>query len=106
MLIIPLRPTPSQTLTIPLAGQNCRINVYQREHGLYLDLIVPTLKAEPLVAGVACRNNNRIVRYAYLGFVGDLKFFDELGQSDPSYAGLGGRYQLVYLEAADLAGGA
>lgn len=103
MLIVPLRPVASQTLTILLAQQNCRINVYQREHGLYLDLLVPALQAPPIVAGVVGRNNNRLVRYAYLGFAGDLKFFDELGQTDPYYTGLGTRYQLVYLESSDLA---
>lgn len=102
MLIVPLQPTPSQTLTVFLGAQNCRVNVYQKAFGLYFDLTVPTLQATPLVAGIICRNANRLVRYAYLKFVGDFEFFDQQGKSDPDYTGLGGRFQLVYLEAADL----
>lgn len=104
MLIVPLRPVANQTLTVLLAGQNCRVNVYQQDHGLFFDLIVPALlPTSPVVAGVICRNNNRMVRYAYLGFVGDFKFIDTLGLTDPHYTGLGDRYQMVYLEAPDLA---
>lgn len=105
MLIVPLQPVPSQTLTVLLANQNCRINVYQKAFGLYFDLTVPTLSVSPLVAGVVCRNANRLVRYAYLGFIGDFEFFDQLNTmspSDPDYTGLGSRFQLVYLEAVDL----
>jgi hypothetical protein len=42
------------------------------------------------------------VRSAYLGFVGDLCFFDTQGTEDPTSPGLGTRYLFVYLEAADL----
>jgi hypothetical protein len=103
MLIVPLQPTPNQTLTVLLGNQNCRINVYQKFFGLYLDL---TIGATPILAGVICQNANRIVRYAYLGFVGDLAFFDTQGSDDPTFTGLGSRWQLVYLEAADLLTGA
>jgi hypothetical protein len=106
MLIVPLQAVPNQTLTTLLANQNCRINIYQKALGLYFDLLVPSLTQTPLVAGVICRNANRLVRYGYLGFVGDFEFFDQQGKTDPSYTGLGGRYQLVYLEAADLVQGA
>lgn len=97
--IIPLKATPNQTLTVLLANQNCRINVYQKFFGLYVDLAVGAL---PVLNGVIAQNANLIVRYAYLGFVGDLAFFDTQGSNDPDYTGLGSRYQLVYLEAADL----
>lgn len=100
MQIIPLQATPNQTLTVVLGNQNCRINVYQKFFGLYLDLAVGDT---PILLGVICRNANRIVRYTYLGFVGDLAVFDTQGSNDPDYTGLGSRYQLVYLEAADLA---
>jgi hypothetical protein len=105
MLIVPLQPVPSQTLTSLLSNQNCRINVYQKAFGLYFDLTVPTIQTDPIVAGIVCRNANRLIRYAYLGFVGDFSFFDLLNTampSDPDYTGLGGRFQLVYLEASDL----
>lgn len=46
---------------------------------------------------------NLIVRSAYLGFIGDLAFIDTQGTSDPIYAGLGTRFQLVYLFPVDVA---
>ena len=97
--IIPLKAVPNQTLTVLLANQNCRISVYQKFFGLYVDLAIG---AVPILNGVIAQQANRIVRYAYLGFVGDLAFFDTQGKSDPHYTGLGSRYQFVYLEAADL----
>lgn len=102
MLIVPLQAIPNQTLTVLLGNnQNCRINVYQKFFGLYLDLSVNG--AAPIVAGQLCEWNNRLVRYVYLNFVGDLVFIDMQGTSDPDYTGLGSRFQLMYLEAADVA---
>jgi len=98
-LIIPLQPVPSQILSVVLDNQNCQISIYQRFFGLYLDLVV---NAIPVRAGASCLNNNRIIRYKYLPFIGDLVFFDTQGSNDPDFTGLGGRYQFAYLEAADL----
>lgn len=97
--IIPLKAVPNQTLTVLLANQNCRINVYQKFYGLYVDLAIG---AVPIFNGVIAQQANRLKRYDYLPFVGDLAFFDTQGEGDPYYTGLGARYQLVYLEAADL----
>lgn len=99
MLTIPLAAVPSQSLSIVLANQNCQINVYQKTTGVYLDLYVNNA---PIVTGVICRDRVKIVRQAYLGFTGDLSFFDTQGTTDPAYAGFGTQYQLVYLEASDL----
>lgn len=99
MLIVPLKPVPNQTLTISLGGQLSQINVYQKAYGLFVDLYVDNVL---VIGGVIAENLNRIVRSAYLGFIGDLAFIDNQGMSDPVYTGLGGRYSLAYLEAADL----
>jgi hypothetical protein len=99
MQIVPLRPVPNQTISILLGGQNCQINVYTKGGGLNLDLYVDNIL---IVGGVACQNMNRTVISSYLGFVGDLGFIDNQGSSDPAYDGLGSRYSLAYLEAADI----
>jgi hypothetical protein len=99
MLIVPLQPVAAQTVLVTLANQACRINVYQKRTGLYVDLYVSNAE---IVTGVIAENANRIVRSAYLGFIGDLAFFDTLGASDPYYTGLGAQYALAYLEASDL----
>lgn len=101
MLIVPLIPTPSQTLTIQLANQPCTINVYQRSTGVFIDLFV---NDAPIITSVICQDRNRIVRDTYLGFLGDLAFFDLQGEDDPYYTGLGDRWVLGYLTTADLAG--
>lgn len=93
-LFIPLAAKPAQTLTIALGGQNCRITIVQKSTGLFLSLDVSNSN---IVSNVICQNANRIVRDPYLGFVGDLAFFDLQGSSDPTYDSLGSRYRLAYL---------
>lgn len=102
---IPLVAVPSQQINITLAGQACSINVYQKSTGVYLDLF---LNNQPISTTVRCLNEAELLQdRRYLGFVGDLMFVDVQGDTDPVYTGFGaegtGRYQLVYLEAADLA---
>lgn len=99
MMTIPLAPVPSQTLNVVLAQQNCTLNIYQRITGLFIDVYVNDAL---IIGGVICENANRIVRSAYLGFIGDLAFYDTQGKSDPVSSGLGAQYQLVYLETTDL----
>lgn len=93
-VVIPLKPLPNQALSVVLNNQACQINVYQKRYGLFLDLLVNNAV---IVAGVICQNYNRIVRSAYLGFSGDLCFFDNQGTSDPVYTGLGSRFSLIYI---------
>ena len=98
---IPINDVTSQTVKTLLAGQSCKMFIYQLASGLYLDLYVNDVL---IVGGVICENLNRIVRDLYLGFIGDLIFQDTQGSLDPSSPGLGTRYLLQYLEVADLNG--
>ena len=98
MQIVPLQSTPSQIVTITLGGQVCQIDVRTRRTGLFLDLYVG---GALVIAGALCQDRNPIVRSVYLGFVGDLMFIDTQGASDPTYDGIGSRYVLTYLTAAD-----
>jgi hypothetical protein len=100
-MIIPVQAVPYQTLGVQLAGQNCQLNIYEKAFGLFMDVYSNGVL---IIAGVLCENLNRVVRDLYLGFVGDFVFNDSQGSSDPTYTGLGSRYQLVYLEASDLGG--
>jgi hypothetical protein len=94
MLTIPLLAVPAQLLTVSLNNQTCQINIYQKVSGLYVDLYVNNAL---IIGGVLAENLNRIVRSAYLGFVGDLAFVDnEAGDSDPVFFDLGTRYTLGY----------
>lgn len=98
-LLVPLNSIPSQTLNISLGGQTCLINVYQKFWGLFCDVLV---NDAPIIQGVLCLNANYIVRSLYLGFIGDLAFFDNQGSSDPNYTALGDRYNLIYFFESDL----
>lgn len=100
MKIIPIADRYAQSFKVTLAGQVCTVSLYQKSTGLYMDLLVNNAV---LCTGVVCENLNRVVRMPYTGFVGDLLFYDTQGGSDPSSPGLGSRYVLCYLEAADIA---
>lgn len=104
MQVIPLQAVPNQTLTVPLAGQTVDLNLYTRTDGLFMDVF---LNGEEIALNVICQNENRVVRDLYLGFPGDLAFYDtQTGidgvGTDPVYTGLNGRYLLVYIEAFEL----
>lgn len=106
MQIIPVQAVPSQTLQTQVGGQNCTLNIYQLDSfGLFMDVLV---NAAVICQGVICENANRIVRYAYLGFVGDFAWIDtyagvtENQPTDPVYTGIGTQYILAYLTADDV----
>jgi hypothetical protein len=96
MQVIPLQPVPSQLLQVVLGGQACQIAVYLRGAYIYVDV------ANISIAVIA-RDVVPLVPTTYLGFVGNLIFTDTQGTSDPTFDGLGTRYQLVYLTAAEYA---
>lgn len=94
-VVIPLDPTPSQTITTNVGGQRVRLNVFQKAPGLFVDVYVNDAL---IIGGVLARNLVKIVRSAYLGFIGDLFFYDTQGTADPDYTGLGGRFVLLYTD--------
>jgi hypothetical protein len=91
---IPLTATPAQSMTVLLGGQQTQISLYTKGDGLFCDVSVNNA---PIVQARACHDRLKIVRYGYLGFVGDLCFIDTQGNKSPKYSGLGTRYILVYL---------
>lgn len=99
MQIVPMISVPSQNFSAVLAGQNCKIKAYQKTTGFFLDISV---SGTPLLSGALCQDRVRLVRQAYLNFVGDLSFIDTQGFDPPRYEGLGTRWILMYLEASDL----
>lgn len=103
MLTVPTQPLPYQTFQVTLGGQACTISLQQYAYGLFLTLSVGGVA---IISNVICENLNRLVRDAYLGFVGDLAFLDTQGLgADPAYIGLGSRWVLLYFAPADLPGG-
>jgi len=118
MLQIPINAVPSQTLSVVLDGQNCQINVYQKQPivdeygvaaGLFFDL---TVNGVSIVATRRCLDRTPILQDAqYFGVSGDFMFLDTLATqggpptfngAPPYYTGLGSQFVLLYLEASDL----
>lgn len=100
-LVVPLSPFPSQVVSTTVDGQQVTLTLRQLSTGLYANVV--SNNAE-VVGLVICENENRIVRNGYLGLQGDFIFVDTQGEDDPYFTGLGSRFQLVYLSAAELAG--
>jgi hypothetical protein len=68
---------------------------------LFMDV---TLSGTVIKTCIEAVNQQRMLADCqYTPFVGDFVFLDTQGTSNPFYTGLGTRYQLIYLEAADLA---
>ena len=101
MQVVPVQAQASQIVNAQLSGQNCQLRIYQKSTGMFMDVYVGT---SLIIGGVICQNLNRIVRDAYLGFIGDLAFVDTQGTDDPVYTGFGGRFAFVYYSPADLQG--
>lgn len=99
MIVVPLIATPSQDVKIVLNSQSCDIGVAQKGAHVYLTLSLPS--GSVLNSAIA-RDRVRLVREAYLGFIGDLAFVDLQGLDDPAWAGLGTRYILVYLDPSEV----
>lgn len=119
MQIVPLASNPNETLQIVLGGQNCSIEFRSLDGYAVTDEVSLAVSERYVafslsVSGVSitrtqnCLNKKRLlINRQYLGFVGDFMFLDTqplpgtTGQ-DPQFEGLGTRWQLVYLEQADL----
>lgn len=103
----------NQTLSINLGGQACQIalqtlGIGQDAH-LYFSLSVA---GSPIVTSKVCRNLQLLLSSSrYFGFQGDFMFVDNqatIGQElqtgvDPFWQGLGTRFELLYLTAAEMA---
>lgn len=92
---VPLLATPSQSLLVALAGQQCRIEISQKSTGVFFSLWIdaPQQNEVAIINGRICLN---LVRLVLTGIIGDLFFVDTAGNSDPTYDGLGTRYILIY----------
>ncbi len=100
ILEVPLRPIPAQAVGVILGDQQAILTLRQLASGLYINVAIENLE---IVGLVICQNMNRIVRDAYLGFEGDLAFYDTSdAREDPYFTGLGSRFQLLYFDSAAL----
>jgi len=97
---VTVQAVPAQTLKVVLAEQNCQINIYQKEQGLFVDVV---FNGETISAAVIARDAVPLMSRDYLDFKGNLMFIDTQGANDPEYSELGSRFKLVYLTADEYA---
>lgn len=97
---VTIQAVPAQTLKVVLAEQNCQINIYQKEQGLFVDVV---FNGETISAAVIARDAVPLMPRKYLPFKGNLMLIDTQGASDPEYSELGSRFKLVYLTADEYA---
>ena len=97
---ISLKPLKAQEVSVSLADQQVTLRIVQRSTGLFMDV---GLGGVWIAQGVLCINCNKIVRYSYLGFSGELFFADTKGSDDPVYDELGTRFKLFYATAEEMA---
>ena len=100
MVEIPLSATPSQITKTVLSGQNVQLAIYQKSQGLFVDVNVDGVD---FVVAVVARDLVPMVCREYMGFIGNLLFVDNLGNTDPEYSGLGNRHSLIYLTEEEYA---
>lgn len=103
MQTITLQAIKAQEMQVRLGDQSVTLRIYQRSTGLFIDIGIDDLW---IAQGVACLNGNRLVRYPYLGFSGELFFADTKGSEDPVYDGLGDRFLLFYATAEEMSAAA
>ena len=100
---ISLQSVASQQTKVVLDGQSCVISVYVKNQCMFFDLAV---NGTQIAYAVQCKNQVSLVPTSYLGFTGWLVFYDTQGSDDPVYTGLGSRWVLLSLDAADKAAAA
>lgn len=95
-----IQAVPAQRVSAVLGGQNVQLSIYQKTQGLFVDI---ASNGTDVSLGVLARNAVPLCPIVYTGFAGNFIFIDTQGVLDPTYAGLGSRYQLIYLEANEYA---
>lgn len=100
MLVVTLKPIKGQQVNVDLDGQSTTLKITQTTAGLFMDIGLDNLW---IAQGIPCLNCNKLVRYKYLGFKGELFFADTVGDRDPTYDGLGGRFKLFYATEQEMA---
>lgn len=98
-----------------IAVQTCQVTLNQQDTRLFIDtktiqengdekatFIDVFLDSQPIILGMLCRDRVPIIQLKYLGFQGDLMFYDKQGTSDPLFYGFSDRFILVYDDEAKL----
>jgi len=105
MRLIPLQATPNQDRSVQLGGVNYKLRLRALDidgtQQMFLSLAQAAATSD-MIDSALCRDRVRIVRDEYIGFNGDLVFFDTQGTNDPQWQELGTRYVLAWLEPGEV----
>lgn len=96
---IPLIAVSNQQLNCSLGGQNCTLNLYQRDDYLYLDLAI---QSEWIRRGAICIPYTPLITGS-TSFKGQIYCMDSISPVDaqqiPHYSKLGTRFNFFYVTA-------
>ena len=98
--IIPIQPTPSQTVKTTVGNAQLRILIACKNQGTFVSI---NMDDEDISNNVLAHDYCPLIQSDYLGFPGNLMFIDTQGEEDPDYKLLGSRWILVYLTAEEYA---
>lgn len=98
ILEVPLQPTPNQTLSIDLNGQNAEISVRQIGNAMMASLWIDD---EVVFENSICGHMAPLGQFDSVLFSGVLVFVDQLDTLDPIWDGLGERFKLFYVSEDD-----
>lgn len=87
---IQLDSVASQSFSTILDGQKCKINVFQKDTNVYVDLYC---NGATIFTGQIALN---LVGLSGAGFSGRLFFYDTQGNNEPDFNSFGTRYKLMY----------
>ena len=93
ILNIPLKPIPSQSLTISLNGQQCYIKVFSKNDEVFIDLTVNEII---ICQGILCTKNVIILPNDSFSFTGILYFTSQENSENPDYTTFGDKWFLQY----------
>lgn len=105
MLLIPLEATPNQNRSVQLGTINYKFGVRAQDVDGVQQIFLTLREAgadTDIVTNTLCRDRVRIIRDAYLGFNGDLSFFDTQGTDDPFWQGFESRFVLAWFEPGEV----
>ena len=97
---VPLTQDPNQTIRVILGNQQVVIGITSTGNGVFVSV---NSNGVDIINSVLALNQMALMVNYYMGFVGQLMFYDTQGESDPTWDGFGTRYLLVYMDTDNYA---
>lgn len=100
--VVNLKAIPNQLVSTVLNGKSVVIEAIQRGDFMAAKVTIDGVLKE---SGAICANGLDLLQNCASELQGSLSFIDTVGDSDPTYTGLGDRYQLAFVPTQESANG-